>query len=95
MADNLTEAGTELFNTEEKLFEDIQAEPGQSAYTFMHTVPRSGAEFGFVTSASSRQFVTQQPPEPGVMVCVQRISRQKFRSHSLRYSAATSDCVPT
>ena len=43
MADNITDAGTELFNTEEKLFEDIQAEPGQSAYTFMHTVPYEGS----------------------------------------------------
>ena len=43
MADNLTEPGTSLFNTEEKLFEDIQAEPGQSAYTFMHTVPYEGS----------------------------------------------------
>ena len=33
MADNLTDAGTELFNTEEKLFEDIQAEPGADRRT--------------------------------------------------------------
>ena len=40
MADeNLTDAGTALFNTEEKLFEDIKAEPGETAFTFMHTVP--------------------------------------------------------
>ena len=39
MAENITDPGTELFNTEEKLFEDIQAEEGQSAYTFMHRCP--------------------------------------------------------
>jgi len=43
MADNLTEPGTELFNTEEKLFEDIKAEPGETAFTFMHTVPYEGS----------------------------------------------------
>src|ERR1700758_1027173 len=36
-------AGTELFDTSEKVFEDIQAEPGESAYTFMHTVPYEGS----------------------------------------------------
>ena len=43
MADNLTEPGTELFNTSEKLFEDIKAEPGETAFTFMHTVPYEGS----------------------------------------------------
>ena len=48
MADNsaLADAksvGTELFDTSEKVFEDIQAEPGESAYTFMHTVPYEGS----------------------------------------------------
>jgi uncharacterized repeat protein (TIGR04044 family) len=43
MADNLTDPGTELFNTEEKLFEDIKAEPGETAFTFMHTVPYEGS----------------------------------------------------
>ena len=36
-------AGTELFDTAEKVFEDIQAEPGEKAYTFMHTVPYEGS----------------------------------------------------
>jgi uncharacterized repeat protein (TIGR04044 family) len=36
-------AGTELFDTSEKVFEDIQAEPGEKAYTFMHTVPYEGS----------------------------------------------------
>jgi uncharacterized repeat protein (TIGR04044 family) len=36
-------AGTELFDTEEKHFPDIQAEEGESAYTFMHTVPYEGS----------------------------------------------------
>ncbi len=40
---DLTEPGTELFNTAEKLFPDVQAEPGESAYTFMHTVPYEGS----------------------------------------------------
>ena len=37
------EAGTELFNTEEKVFPDVKAEPGEKAYTFMHTVPYEGS----------------------------------------------------
>jgi uncharacterized repeat protein (TIGR04044 family) len=40
---DLREAGTELFDTEEKLFDDIQAEPGEQAFTFMHTVPYEGS----------------------------------------------------
>ena len=40
---DLREAGTELFDTEEKVFEDIKAEPGEQAYTFMHTVPYEGS----------------------------------------------------
>ncbi|MEA2481707.1 MAG: hypothetical protein QOJ07_3629, partial [Thermoleophilaceae bacterium] len=43
MADNLTEPGTELFDTSEKLFDDVKAEPGEKAYTFMHTVPYEGS----------------------------------------------------
>ena len=48
MADNsaLADAkspGTELFDTSEKVFEDIKAEPGESAFTFMHTVPYEGS----------------------------------------------------
>ena len=39
----LPEKGTELFDTAEKVFEDIQAEPGETAYTFMHTVPYEGS----------------------------------------------------
>ncbi len=35
--------GTELFDTSEKVFPDVQAEPGESAYTFMHTVPYEGS----------------------------------------------------
>jgi uncharacterized repeat protein (TIGR04044 family) len=34
--------GTELFEGD-KVFEDIQAEPGESAFTFMHTVPYEGS----------------------------------------------------
>jgi uncharacterized repeat protein (TIGR04044 family) len=37
------EKGEELFDTSEKLFEDIQANEGESAYTFMHTVPYEGS----------------------------------------------------
>ena len=36
-------AGTELFDTADKVFEDIKAEPGEKAYTFMHTVPYEGS----------------------------------------------------
>src|SRR3982750_3919843 len=37
------EKGTELFDTSEKVFPDVQAEPGEKAYTFMHTVPYEGS----------------------------------------------------
>ncbi len=40
---DLREAGTELFDTQEKLFDDIKAEPGEQAFTFMHTVPYEGS----------------------------------------------------
>ncbi len=46
MIDSLSGAkqeGAELFNTEEKYFDDVQAEPGEKAYTFMHTVPFEGS----------------------------------------------------
>jgi uncharacterized repeat protein (TIGR04044 family) len=36
-------AGTELFDTSEKIFPDVKAEEGESAYTFMHTVPFEGS----------------------------------------------------
>ena len=39
----LPEKGTELFDTSEKVFPDVQAEPGETAYTFMHTVPYEGS----------------------------------------------------
>jgi len=37
------EAGQELFDVKEKLFEDIQANPGEQAFIFMHTVPYEGS----------------------------------------------------
>src|SRR5919112_428459 len=36
-------AGTELFDTQEKVFPDVKAEQGEKAYTFMHTVPYEGS----------------------------------------------------
>lgn len=36
-------AGTELFDVSEKVFPDVKAEPGEKAYTFMHTVPYEGS----------------------------------------------------
>ena len=39
----LPEKGTELFDTSEKVFPDVKAEPGETAYTFMHTVPYEGS----------------------------------------------------
>jgi uncharacterized repeat protein (TIGR04044 family) len=36
-------AGTELFDAQEKVFPDVKANPGESAYTFMHTVPYEGS----------------------------------------------------
>ena len=37
------EPGQYLYNPEEKLFEDIKANPGERAYVFMHTVPYEGS----------------------------------------------------
>ncbi len=37
------EEGAYLFNTEEKVFEDLQANPGEQAYVFIHTVPYEGS----------------------------------------------------
>lgn len=39
----LPEEGETLFDTEEKVFEDIQAEPGEKAFVFIHTVPYEGS----------------------------------------------------
>lgn len=36
-------AGEQLFDAEEKIFPDIKANPGEKAYTFMHTVPYEGS----------------------------------------------------
>ena len=36
-------AGTELFDVQEKVFPDVQAKDGESAFTFMHTVPYEGS----------------------------------------------------
>jgi uncharacterized repeat protein (TIGR04044 family) len=38
-----TPAGTELFDVQDKVFPDIQAEEGETAFTFMHTVPYEGS----------------------------------------------------
>src|SRR5687768_843094 len=35
--------GEGLYNAEEKLFEDIRANPGEEAYVFIHTVPYEGS----------------------------------------------------
>src|SRR5258706_8087438 len=35
--------GDAVVDYEDKVFEDIQAEPGEKAYTFMHTVPFEGS----------------------------------------------------
>ena len=35
--------GESLFNSEEKLFPDIKAEPGDKAFIFIHTVPYEGS----------------------------------------------------
>jgi uncharacterized repeat protein (TIGR04044 family) len=39
----LPEEGETLFDTEEKVFEDIQAQPGEKAFVFIHTVPYEGS----------------------------------------------------
>lgn len=35
--------GERLFDAEEKLFDDIQAKPGEKAFVFLHTVPYEGS----------------------------------------------------
>ena len=35
--------GDAIVDFEDKVFEDIQAEPGDKAYVFMHTVPFEGS----------------------------------------------------
>lgn len=35
--------GQYLYNTDEKVFEDIKAEPGEKAFVFIHTVPYEGS----------------------------------------------------
>jgi uncharacterized repeat protein (TIGR04044 family) len=35
--------GQYLYNTDEKLFEDIKAKPGEKAFVFIHTVPYEGS----------------------------------------------------
>jgi uncharacterized repeat protein (TIGR04044 family) len=35
--------GERLFDAEEKIFEDIRANPGEKAFIFMHTVPYEGS----------------------------------------------------
>jgi hypothetical protein len=37
------EAGESLYKTEEKLFEDIRANPGEKAFVFIHSVPFEGS----------------------------------------------------
>lgn len=37
------EAGQELYNVAEKVFPDIKAEPGETAFVFIHTVPYEGS----------------------------------------------------
>jgi uncharacterized repeat protein (TIGR04044 family) len=39
----LPEVGERLFDAEEKLFDDIQANPGEKAFVFLHTVPSEGS----------------------------------------------------
>jgi uncharacterized repeat protein (TIGR04044 family) len=35
--------GERIYNAEEKLFDDLRANPGEKAYIFMHTVPFEGS----------------------------------------------------
>jgi len=37
------EVGQELYDVQEKVFEDIKAEPGEQAFVFIHTVPYEGS----------------------------------------------------
>lgn len=47
MADRVTirppEEGDQLYDLEHKVFEDIQANPGEKAYVFLHTMPYEGS----------------------------------------------------
>ena len=42
-------AGTELFDVQEKIFPDVQAQDGESAYTFMRKPCRTRARWGSST----------------------------------------------
>jgi uncharacterized repeat protein (TIGR04044 family) len=50
------EAGQELYDVQEKLFEDIKANPGEQAFIFMHTVPYEGS-VGLVNLLTSTRLV--------------------------------------
>ena len=39
----LPEAGETLYDSDEKVFEDIKAKPGEKAFIFIHTVPYEGS----------------------------------------------------
>ncbi|MFS8477567.1 MAG: MSMEG_0572 family nitrogen starvation response protein [Micromonosporaceae bacterium] len=48
--------GEFLYDTEEKLFEDIKARPGEKAFVFIHTVPYEGS-VGLVNLLTSTRLV--------------------------------------
>lgn len=50
------EAGQELYDVQEKVFEDLKAEPGEQAFVFMHTVPYEGS-VGLVNLLTSTRLV--------------------------------------
>lgn len=50
------EAGQAIVDFEEKVFEDIQAKPGEKAFVFMHTVPFEGS-VGIVNMLTATRLV--------------------------------------
>jgi uncharacterized repeat protein (TIGR04044 family) len=43
LQESMQGSGTTIYNDDGKTFEDIKAEPGEKAFTFMHTVPFEGS----------------------------------------------------
>ena len=56
--------GEVLYDVEEKVFEDIRANPGEQAYVFLHTVPYEGsvALVNLLTATRLVRVVVDLPP---------------------------------
>jgi uncharacterized repeat protein (TIGR04044 family) len=50
------EEGETLYDSDEKIFEDIKAQPGEQAFVFLHTVPMEGS-VGLVNLLTSTRLI--------------------------------------